>query len=83
MSEAGHDLRSVFPAHAAAIAQLKVESQAFHALTDRYHDVARTLHRIEAGLEPASDLRCEELKKERLRLLDEVSQLLRAEGVAA
>lgn len=83
MSEAGHDLRSVFPAHAAAIAQLKVESQAFHALADRYHDVARTIHRIEAGLEASSDLRLEEYKKERLRLLDDASAMLRAEGIAA
>lgn len=76
MSDHGHDLHSAFPADAAALQRLKIERPDFRAIVTRYHDVARIIHRIETGLEPAGDARLEELKKERLALLDRVADLI-------
>lgn len=80
MSEAGHDLHSAFPGKAAAFARLKAASPHFRSLVERYHDVAREIHRIESGIEPTSDERLETLKKERLRLLDTAAAAVAAEG---
>lgn len=82
MSDAGHDIHSAFPAEAAALQRLKVESPAFRAIAARYHALARIIHRIEAGIEPASDERTETLKKERLALLDRVAALVAAREAA-
>jgi uncharacterized protein YdcH (DUF465 family) len=76
MSEAGHDLHSLFPADEQAIHALKMCSELFRALADRHHLLCQEIHRIEAGLDPASDRRLEELKKERLGVLDEIGAMV-------
>lgn len=78
MSEGHHDLAHEFPQHKAKIHELKEGNAHFRTLADRYHGVAKELHRIEAGEETPADLYVEELKKKRLHLLDEISTLLEA-----
>lgn len=82
MSDSGHDLRDAFPADAEALHRLKLESADFRALAERYHELAKTIHRIEIGIEAAADERLEALKKERLALLDEVGGLIAARRAA-
>ncbi|MFM8500021.1 MAG: YdcH family protein [Chakrabartia sp.] len=53
---------------------LKTTNAHFAALAERYHVVNREIHRIEAEVEPSSDARTEDLKKQRLLLIDEISQ---------
>jgi uncharacterized protein len=76
MSDHGHDLHSAFPEDSEALQLLKIESPEFRAIASRYHEVARIIHRAEAGLEPVGDVQLEEWKKERLALLDRVAGLV-------
>ncbi|MBU6267176.1 MAG: DUF465 domain-containing protein [Sphingomonadales bacterium] len=76
MSHVPHELHDEFPQDAALLHELKVSDAHFQKLSDRYHDVNREIHRIEAEVTPASDQALEALKKQRLGLLDEVAQAL-------
>lgn len=78
MSEAGHDLHAEFPGDEDILHKLKTQGGHFHHLTEQYHDIAREIARIEAGVEAASDERLEVLKKKRLLLLDEVAEMIAA-----
>jgi uncharacterized protein YdcH (DUF465 family) len=83
MSELGHDLHAEFPADAEILRRLKTENAHFHELAARHHDLTQAIYRIEGGLDAASDDRLENLKKQRLQLLDEVAGLIAAARTAA
>jgi uncharacterized protein YdcH (DUF465 family) len=76
MSHVLHDLHAEFPNDVDILHQLKVSDQHFRAVSDRYHDINKEIHRIEAEVEAASDERSEELKKQRLLILDEVAAMI-------
>jgi hypothetical protein len=82
MSHTPHELHDEFPEAAQKIHDLKLGNSHFASLADRYHLLNREIHRIDAGIEPASDDRTEALKKDRLALLDEVTKML-GDGQAA
>lgn len=82
MSHTPHELHDEFPEAAQLIHDLKLNDAYFATLADRYHVLNREIHRIDSGIEPASDDRTEALKKERLSLLDEVAKKL-SEGQKA
>lgn len=83
MSHTHHDLHSEFPEDSALLHHLKLRNPHFHKIADRYHDVNRAVHRIEVGAEAASDTRLEDLKKQRLALLDEVANMITAQKAVA
>ena len=83
MTHTLHDLHSEFPDDGDILHQLKLHNGHYQTLAERYHDVNRAVHRIESGVEPASDARSEDLKKQRLALLDEVAALIAAHKAAA
>lgn len=76
MSEYSHDLHALFPAQQEILHALKLNSAHYRALADRHHALAQEIARIEGGLEPASDDRLEDLKKQRLHLLDEIAAMI-------
>ncbi|MEH6700291.1 YdcH family protein [Parasphingorhabdus sp.] len=76
MSHVLHDLHAEFPNDNDILHALKLSDGHFRTVSDRYHDVNKEIHRIEAEVEPASDDRNEELKKQRLSLLDEVATMI-------
>lgn len=76
MSEAGHDLNSVFPEAIEALHSLKQDNAHFRSLSDQYHDLTREIVRIEEGIDAAGDARLEDMKKRRLGLLDEISGMI-------
>lgn len=76
MSELGHDLHALFPAQRDTLHALKIESEPFRQLAARHHELALEIGRIEAELDPASDSRLEELKKQRLALLDDIAHMI-------
>lgn len=82
MSHTPHELRDEFPDAVDVLHQLKTGNAHFATLADRYHEVNREIHRIESEVEAASDDRSEALKKQRLALLDEISELV-AKAAAA
>lgn len=76
MSHTPHDLHAEFPEHGDVLHQLKLEDRHFQALSERYHELNREIHRVETGVEAGSDDRLEELKKQRLAMLDEVQEMI-------
>ncbi|MFM5907206.1 MAG: YdcH family protein [Novosphingobium sp.] len=76
MSNTPHELSEMFPDDHAALHDLKMNNAHFVTLADRYHEVNGEIHRIEAGIETPSDDYAETLKKQRLALIDEISQLV-------
>lgn len=82
MTHTPHELHDEFPDSGEAIRRLKLEDPHFARLADRYHDVNREIHRIEAEIETPSDDYTESLKKQRLALIDEISAVLAAARTA-
>lgn len=78
MTHVPHGLHDEFPQAAAAISKLKISDAHFARITDRYEHLNREIHRVETNIEPASDDHLEQLKKERLKLKDEIAAMLRA-----
>ena len=72
-----HDLIRELPKSREAIHQLKTSSNHFAKLFDKYHDVEHAVRRIETGAENTSDEHLAELKKRRLSLKDQLSEIIR------
>ncbi len=77
MSHTPHELSDVFPDQADAIHKLRGGNAHFDKICDRYHELNRTIHRGETDVEPMGDLHMEDLKKQRLALLDEITGMLK------
>jgi uncharacterized protein len=78
MTHTPHDLHAEFPDDGSALHSLKLNDVHFRGRAGRYHDINREIHRIEVGVEAASDARVEDLKKTRLTLLDEIADMIAA-----
>ncbi|CAN1497127.1 Protein of unknown function DUF465 [Sphingomonadaceae bacterium] len=76
MTHVAHELHDAFPQDGTILHDLKVGNPHFGKLADRYRLLNREIHRIESGIDAASDARAENLKKDRLSILDEVSALI-------
>ena len=77
MSHVAHELTDEFPAKIHAIHSLRTTDAHFARIADRYHELNRTLHRMESNVEPADDFTMEDIKKERLKLMDEIAVYLK------
>lgn len=71
-----HALPQEFSAQAGLIERLKKTDHDFGRLVSRYDEVNRNVHRIESGEEPAEDAVVETLRKQRLKLKDEIASFL-------
>ena len=49
----------------------------FRKLHDEYHTLNRTIHRGETNVEPMDDVRMETMRKQRLKLKDEIYGMLK------
>lgn len=76
MSHVPHELHEEFPDKVDRIHQLKVENAHFHKLFEEYHEVNRTIHRAQTNVEPTDEFHEEELRKQRVRLKDEIARML-------
>ncbi len=76
MAHSPHELAEEFPDKVDRIHQLKVEDNHFKKLFDEYHEVNRAVHRAETNVEPMDSLAEQELRKKRMRLKDELAQML-------
>lgn len=77
MSHTPHELVEEFPGQADRIHALRQENPHFAKLSDEYHAINREVHRGESDIEPMDDAHLEDLKKQRLALLDEISGFLK------
>ncbi|GGK29798.1 YdcH family protein [Salinarimonas ramus] len=78
MSHVPHELAEEFPEAAERIHALKQDNAHFAKLADEYHELNRTIHRIETRVEPASDDVEQDLRRKRLALKDEIAAMLSA-----
>jgi uncharacterized protein YdcH (DUF465 family) len=75
-SALNHSLVVDFPEHKETIHALKLSNAHFKHLLDRYQTVDNEIVRIETELEPASDVRTQQLKHIRFQLKDELMVLI-------
>ncbi|NIY72251.1 YdcH family protein [Marivivens donghaensis] len=76
MSNTPHELHEEFPGQAELISARRLKDAHFAKLTDRYHEINRAIHRAETNIEPLDDMDSIELRKERMRLKDEIAKAL-------
>ncbi len=74
-----HDLHDEFPEYKNQINHLRTDDPRFASLYDEYHKVNSEVRIVEENDVPVSDVIFEELKKQRLKLKDELYALLLAE----
>jgi uncharacterized protein len=82
MSHTPNPLDEDFPDMAERMHALKTSNNRFARLLEEYHELNRDIHRIETRVEPTSEEVEEELKRRRLRLKDEIAQMLAGEEAA-
>ena len=78
MSHTPNDLAEEFPEHVETMRELKQSDAHFARLFDAYHDINRAIHRAETDVEPTDDFNMESMRKERLKLKDEIYGMLTA-----
>lgn len=71
-----NELDEMFPHDEETIHNLKAHNGHFARLADEYHQINRSVHRMETNLEPVSDETMEIERKKRLKLLDEISAMI-------
>jgi len=77
MSHVPHELAEEFPEKIEEMRELRANDAHFLRISDKYHELNRTIHRGETDVEPMDDFHLEDLKKQRLALLDEIATYLR------
>jgi Uncharacterized protein conserved in bacteria len=78
MSNTPHQLAEEFPEHVSTMQRLKQEDAHFARLCEEYHEVNKAIHLAETNLEPTDDFHMEDMRKQRMRLKDEIYALLAA-----
>ncbi len=78
MSHVPHELAEEFPDYKDKIHTLKTGDRHFAKLSDEYHHLNREIHRIEANGINVGDEAFEDLKKNRLKLKDQIFKMLTA-----
>lgn len=82
MSHLPQDLHDIFPDATDRLRELKETDRHFVALADRYAALDDEIRRSETGVAPAmDDAHSEELKRERLAVLDLIAAVINANGV--
>lgn len=71
-----HDLLHEFPEHQEKIHQLKIDNPHFRELFDEYHELEHEIHRINTGVEIATDEYLHSLKAKLLFMKDELYSML-------
>jgi uncharacterized protein YdcH (DUF465 family) len=78
MSHTPHELAAEFPEHLDKLSALKLSNAHFARLADEYHTVNRAIHRAETNIEPVDDAIETAMRRQRLRLKDEIHAMLTA-----
>ncbi|MGL4242335.1 MAG: YdcH family protein [Beijerinckiaceae bacterium] len=78
MSHTPHELAEEFPEHVAKIHELKLSNAHFQKLAEQYHELNRAIHRAETNVEPVDGMAEESMRKQRLRLKDQIYAMLAA-----
>lgn len=76
MSHTKHDLHDEFPEQAAAMHAMREKNPHFAHLIEQYNDVNLAIYRVESQMEATDDFHLEDMKKQRLHLLDQITAAL-------
>ncbi|MDF1608926.1 YdcH family protein [Hoeflea sp. YIM 152468] len=76
MSHTPNELPEEFPEHVEKMHEMKQDDDHFAKLSDAYHDLNRAIHRAETNVEPTDDFTMESMRKQRLKLKDEIYGML-------
>lgn len=76
MSHVPHELAEEFPGQVETLRQMRQSDSHLARLTDEYHELNRTIHRVETNLEPMADVEALRLRKTRMALKDEIARIL-------
>ncbi len=71
-----HDLSGEFPEFKDRIHEMKMNNNHFSKLYGKYSDLDKEVFRIEGGIETPSDEYTDSLKRQRLKLKDELYAML-------
>lgn len=77
MSHTPHELHEEFPEFAERMRGLQGNAH-YAKLAESYHQVNRAIHRAETHIEPTDDAHLEGMRKERLKLKDEIFAMLKS-----
>ena len=80
MSHTPHELAEDFPGASGQIHALKLANPHFARLIASYHDINRSVHRAETGIDPVDDVTTQKMRKERMMLKDEIAGMLAKAG---
>jgi uncharacterized protein YdcH (DUF465 family) len=72
-----HELQDEFPDETVLIARLTKANYLFRRLASQYDEINRQIYRIESEEEPTTDEVLERLKKQRLKLKDQIAGMFR------
>ena len=78
MTNTPHELAEDFPGQADLIHDLKMKDGEFRYMAERYHEVNRAIHRAETNVRPTDQFHEEDMRKERMRLKDQIAAKLSA-----
>ena len=70
----------MFPEYRDLISQLKTTDHHFNRLFDKHNELDQKIKNLESGIEKATDLEIEVLKKEKLHLKDELYTILKSKA---
>lgn len=76
MSHTPHELSDDFPEERDRIRELKRTSPHFAKLADRYHEINRSIHRMEERIQPVGELTELALRRERVMLRDQLYAMM-------
>jgi uncharacterized protein YdcH (DUF465 family) len=76
MSNTPHELAEEFPEAIEKIHLLKASNSHFAKLFEAYHEVNRAIHRAETNVEPHDDFTISGMRKQRMKLKDEIAGIL-------
>ncbi|MDJ0859049.1 MAG: YdcH family protein [Dinoroseobacter sp.] len=82
MSNTPHELAEEFPDKVEVMSALKTSDAHFARLFDEYHEVNRAVHRAETRVEAISEEAEEDLRRQRMRLKDEIWSIISAAQTA-
>ena len=77
MSNTPNELSEQFPDAHDKMHELNQSDAHFAKLFEDYHELNRAIHRAETNVEPTDDFHMEDMRKQRLALLDEIAPYLR------
>lgn len=78
MSHTPHQLVEEFPEHVEKLHALKISDNHFARLFDEYDEVNRDIFHAETNAKPTDDFHMDTMRKNRMRLKDEIYGMLTA-----